>query len=445
MARSNGIGFRPSPRVGMTHFLAVEATAVAHAQKSHSRAGGFSRFVGLALAAGMSAQTTFAQIVVESGGSAMDLAQAVLPEGITIHAAQLDGFTAPDGILRNFGTFAALSSGYGLMGTGIVLGSGDAMHAHLDPGACQVGLQPRFSDLLDNATPEQVELLDRALGVAPLYRWFDAAQLDVVISVPTAQRLILRVVFASEEYPEYGVCPPGLPAAFGDALGIFLEGPGGSRIYHTTMPGGAPFAVGSQAFCLTFPREVMVGCPGGFKPVSSPYTGSDQPDQSGSSRTLAPTPSARFAIDASPTPTHQATGESPSSSIDSGLVECFDMRSNCISGVLGGGENNGAVHVVPIELAAGVQYTLTFIIGDRQDYQRDSFALLAKGNLMPSCPADFNADGVVDDNDFVIFAADYELFAPRDSAYSDLNNDSFVDDGDFVQFAAAYSRFGCPR
>mgnify|MGYP002783640096 CR=1 FL=1 len=63
------------------------------------------------------------------------------------------------------------------------------------------------------------------------------------------------------------------------------------------------------------------------------------------------------------------------------------------------------------------------------------------------CPADFNGDTFVDDNDFVIFAAAYnELICPDfpTPCTGDINQDGYVDDADFVLFAAAYNELICP-
>ena len=58
-----------------------------------------------------------------------------------------------------------------------------------------------------------------------------------------------------------------------------------------------------------------------------------------------------------------------------------------------------------------------------------------------SCPADLNYDGVVDDSDFAMFAASYDLFS---SYGGDINLDGKTDDTDFVLFAAAYDELLCP-
>lgn len=63
--------------------------------------------------------------------------------------------------------------------------------------------------------------------------------------------------------------------------------------------------------------------------------------------------------------------------------------------------------------------------------------------------ADFTGDAQVDDSDFVIFAAGYNVFDCADPAMTancpaDLNMDGLVDDSDFVIFAAAYNALVCP-
>jgi len=65
------------------------------------------------------------------------------------------------------------------------------------------------------------------------------------------------------------------------------------------------------------------------------------------------------------------------------------------------------------------------------------------------CPGDLNGDGPVDDADFVLFAAAYNILdcadpsMPADCA-ADMNDDGAVDDADFVLFVAAYDEFICP-
>lgn len=58
-----------------------------------------------------------------------------------------------------------------------------------------------------------------------------------------------------------------------------------------------------------------------------------------------------------------------------------------------------------------------------------------------TCAGDLNKDGVVDDSDFVVFAAAYNNLLDR---AGDLNADLVTDDADFVIFASAYDTLVCP-
>lgn len=65
------------------------------------------------------------------------------------------------------------------------------------------------------------------------------------------------------------------------------------------------------------------------------------------------------------------------------------------------------------------------------------------------CPGDLNNDGLVDDADFVSFAAQYDVLDCADPAMpgycrADINNDGLVEDVDFVLFVQAYDQLVCP-
>lgn len=69
--------------------------------------------------------------------------------------------------------------------------------------------------------------------------------------------------------------------------------------------------------------------------------------------------------------------------------------------------------------------------------------------VVNGCPADFTLDSEVADNDFVIFAGQYEALdcaSPTmpGGCSADLNFDGLVDDTDFVMFAGAYETLICP-
>lgn len=66
-----------------------------------------------------------------------------------------------------------------------------------------------------------------------------------------------------------------------------------------------------------------------------------------------------------------------------------------------------------------------------------------------TCPADLNADGVVDDADFTVFVVSYNALVCDDPVVppgcpGDLNLDGVTDDADFIIFAQAYNELLCP-
>lgn len=69
--------------------------------------------------------------------------------------------------------------------------------------------------------------------------------------------------------------------------------------------------------------------------------------------------------------------------------------------------------------------------------------------LTVACPADLNSDDAVDDADFALFAAAYDLLICDEPAMppgcpADLNGDGYVDDADFAAFVPAYNDYLCP-
>ncbi|MBX3379591.1 MAG: hypothetical protein KF805_05825 [Phycisphaeraceae bacterium] len=78
-----------------------------------------------------------------------------------------------------------------------------------------------------------------------------------------------------------------------------------------------------------------------------------------------------------------------------------------------------------------------------------SVSIIRLTYVPPGCPADLNQDGFVDDADFPIFVAAYNILDCADPSMpggcpADLNVDGFVDDADFVEFVVAYNELVCP-
>lgn len=109
----------------------------------------------------------------------------------------------------------------------------------------------------------------------------------------------------------------------------------------------------------------------------------------------------------------------------------------------------------PFTLEPG-EYTLRWMAGTYADVQGETSIYTEAIATIPlrftpvgPCIGDITGDGVVDDADFVVFAAAYNILDCADPAMpagcpADLNADGFVDDSDFVAFAAAYNTLLCP-
>ena len=76
-------------------------------------------------------------------------------------------------------------------------------------------------------------------------------------------------------------------------------------------------------------------------------------------------------------------------------------------------------------------------------------SVVSDGAQLRICPSDLNNDGLVDDSDFVIFLAGYNILDCSDPGMAagcpaDLNSDGLVDDADFSIFVVAYDQLLCP-
>lgn len=111
------------------------------------------------------------------------------------------------------------------------------------------------------------------------------------------------------------------------------------------------------------------------------------------------------------------------------------------------GGNTGRLRVAAIASNESVQFfgthavqfrcVLTNACGGRTISQPASLSV---------CFADFSCDGVVDDADFVVFAAAYDVLgcaALPPPCVADINGDGLVEDADFVHFARAYEKLLC--
>ncbi|MGH7244911.1 MAG: hypothetical protein ACREJD_15970 [Phycisphaerales bacterium] len=91
---------------------------------------------------------------------------------------------------------------------------------------------------------------------------------------------------------------------------------------------------------------------------------------------------------------------------------------------------------------------VTFVVWDASGKFADSDPLKIRFRVGKQCPADLNADDVVEDADFVVFVSAYNTLDCADPSMAfecpaDLNLDGFVDDADFIQFVQAYNALLC--
>ncbi|MGH7244525.1 MAG: hypothetical protein ACREJD_14025 [Phycisphaerales bacterium] len=96
-------------------------------------------------------------------------------------------------------------------------------------------------------------------------------------------------------------------------------------------------------------------------------------------------------------------------------------------------------------LANSLPYWMVFSQNASED-NLHAAASWARANLwQPTCAADLNNDGLVDDTDFVAFVGAYNyLLCDPPGCPADLNGDWAVDDADFVLFAQQYDQLICP-
>jgi len=100
----------------------------------------------------------------------------------------------------------------------------------------------------------------------------------------------------------------------------------------------------------------------------------------------------------------------------------------------------------------GVHYYWDALDGNTLGYKVGEYDFAHRLRPVPSgpCPADLVSDGMVEDEDFIRFAQQYDAFdcttlAMPYQCSADLNGDNLVDDSDFVIFSRAYDARLCPN
>lgn len=148
---------------------------------------------------------TGAELGYNTGATAMQMANTIFGDGVTVTGASYTGATNSSAIYTN----GSLAAGVTPSDTGVIFSTGNAAsftQSSGDPNR-STGTSTNTSGVDNNA---QFNALAGA-------RTYDAAYMDVDF-IPTGDTMTLQFVFASEEYPEY------VGSQFNDVVGVWVNG-----------------------------------------------------------------------------------------------------------------------------------------------------------------------------------------------------------------------------
>ncbi len=148
---------------------------------------------------------TGAELTYNTSATAMQMANAIFGEGVTVVSATYTGDSRSSAIYSN----GQLAPGVVPSDTGVILSTGrvvDFTQSNGDPNR-------NTNTTTDTSGPNNNAWFNALAGA----NTFDAAFLDVTF-VPTGNVMTMRFVFASEEYPEY------INSNFNDVVGVWING-----------------------------------------------------------------------------------------------------------------------------------------------------------------------------------------------------------------------------
>lgn len=148
---------------------------------------------------------TGAELTYTTSATAMDMANAIFGDGVSVVSASYSGAASSSAVYSN----GHLAPGVVPSSTGVILSTGrvsDFTQSSGDPN--------RASGTSTNTTGVDNNAQFNTLAGATTY---DASWLDVTF-VPSGSMMTMRFVFASEEYPEY------INSQFNDVVGVWVNG-----------------------------------------------------------------------------------------------------------------------------------------------------------------------------------------------------------------------------
>ena len=149
------------------------------------------------------------ELTINTNATALDMANAIFGNGITVTSASYSGASVSSGIYSGaLSTIAGISP----TDTGVILSSGNVVDFTNSSGTTDTNTQSGWSTDTTGSIDGDAQL--NAVAGQPT---FDGAILNADF-IPDGDTITMQFVFASEEYPEY------VSSSFNDAFGVWVNG-----------------------------------------------------------------------------------------------------------------------------------------------------------------------------------------------------------------------------
>lgn len=145
------------------------------------------------------------ELTYNTSATAMQMAQTIFGDGVTVVAASYTGAAASSAVYSN----GSLSTGVVPSTTGVILSTGNAASF----------TSQSWQSNLSNSTSTNTSGIDNNAQFNALVgtNTYDASWLDVSF-IPTGDVMTIQFVFSSDEYPEYS------GSIYNDAVGVWING-----------------------------------------------------------------------------------------------------------------------------------------------------------------------------------------------------------------------------
>ena len=145
-------------------------------------------------------------IITNQGGTAQDIVDAMIGFGLNVTNATIN---CPS---NSYGTFTNGQTTCVSIPTGVLLSTGNLNNIGLPAGIQD--FSPNFSEQMDGNGPFGTSCNDPQLNSLEPLAQYDCCILEFDV-IPSCDKLLIRFVFGSEEYPEW------VSSGYNDAFGFF--------------------------------------------------------------------------------------------------------------------------------------------------------------------------------------------------------------------------------